>query len=190
MKTWMDLFDNYLSDVSGVTFAAASRALREAAQEFCERTKVWRVAMDPVMTVAGSSIYDFDLTADQELVRFTRVKLGGHDIAGLLHDQEGDRTQGLIALTPREFMLQPAPDPGLKVEITAVLKPSNTARGIEDILYAHHAKAIACGARAKLVEGEPAMIARAEFETAIGRTRIQVATAYGTAPLRTKPSFM
>ena len=198
MKTWMDLYDYYLPDVPGCPYATGAQALRIAAQEFCERTSAWRVTMDPVLTVAGISIYEFDISSNFEVVKVMSAKLDGHPIDSLLHDQVGTPARGIAVLNGREFALQPAPAAGQRLEIVAVLKPSNTSVGIEDFLYAAHARAIAKGAKAELfgmakqgfTDLTAADRARAEFEEAIGRAKTQAAQAYSNAPLRTKPSFL
>lgn len=197
-KLWVQLHDYYLSDVPGCSYVTAANALRMAAQEFCERSKVWRVTMDPVLTVADISIYDFDITTEQEISKIMSVKLDDQPIAMLLHDQAGNGQIGMISLNQREFFLQPVPAAGQSLEIKAVLKPSNESTGIEDFIYAAHAEAIAQGAKARLfgLANQPftnpkaAMDARSAFETAIAQAIIKSAKAYSGAPLRTAPSFM
>jgi hypothetical protein len=198
VKTWADFDSYYLHEVQGCTYLTAANALRMAAQEFCERTKCWRATLDAVPMVTGTSVYDFDLDTEQTLVKLLSAKLDDQDIGLLLHDQDGGTMPGICALSPSEFLIQPTPVTGQEVVIKAVLMPSNSASGIEDDLFAQYARAIAMGAKAILfamayqpfTNPTAAMVARLEFETAIGNTTIRVAKAFSSAPLRVQACFM
>ena len=198
MKTWADIADYYLGDVPGCPIAVAERALRMAAQEFCERTKVWRVNMDAMLTVAGVSAYEFDITTEQEVAKLEAAKLDGQDINILLHDDQDGLKPGVIALNGRELYLQPAPAAGQELALRVTMKPSNTSRGIEDHIYADHARAIAQGAKAELfaMANQPfsnlehAGVQRALFESAITHAKLKAAKSYSAAPLRTDAHFM
>lgn len=199
MKSWIDFYDYYLSNLPGCTFFAAQNALRMAAQEFCDRSKVWRVTMDPVVTVANTSIYDFDITADQEIVKLLSAKLGGQNIAPLAPDQaEMAGTHGILVLNPREFMLLPDPPAGLSLVMKVAFKPSNKSSGVEDWIYTSFAEQIAAGAKARLMAeankqySDPKGSADNQmiFDAGIGSAVIKAAKAYSSAPLRTQASFM
>lgn len=197
-KLWSDLQDYYLNDVPGCSQFTAANALRMAAQEFCARTKAWRVTFSAVNTVSGTSVYSFPITSEQEVAKVISAKLAGQDVFPLLHDQAGGRDFGIITLNELEFMLQPTPAAVQALVIKAVLKPSNASTGIEDHLYAAYARAIARGAKAELfgMVNQPfsnpvgAIANKSAFEDDIGRAKIQVAKAYSSAPLRTTASFM
>lgn len=198
MKLWSDFYDYYLGDVPGCSYAAAVNALRMAAQEFCERAKVWRVIMDPVTTVAGNQVYPFDLTADQEIVKILLAKMDGHDIDLLLYDQLDNARRGMIVLDQRQFHLQPMPATGNILVITAVLKPSNSAPGVDDVIWASYAEGIAFGAKARLFKMkskpyfDPVAAAdnKNDFNEAIGKATIKAAKAFSSAPIRTRAAFM
>jgi hypothetical protein len=198
VKLWFELHDYYLSDVPGCTYAAAANALRMAAQEFCEQTQVWRVTLADVTTLANTPAYNFPVTAEQEVCKLLEAKLGEQRLPLLLHDQLGNNQIGICNVDQRQFQLQPTPAAGLKVSIKAVLKPSNIATGIDDLLYSFHARAIAQGAKAELfaMVNQPfsnpgaAEQARDRFENMMAIAKINAAKGYSSAPLRTQPSFM
>ena len=197
MKTWADFQDDYLFDVAGCSLFLAERAIRHAAREFCEKSLAHRIVLDPVSTVSGISTYDYDPASSLEVVKVLSATLDGQDIDLLLQGVDANE-YGLVGLSPVEFTLQPAPSAGQRVVVTAIVKPSNTASGIEDRLFASHAEAIAQGAKARLYalaeqpfsNMEQAGLNRALFDAAINTARTSAAKGYSRAPLRVAPSFM
>lgn len=197
MKLWDDFYTYYLADVTGCTYFAAVNELRRAAQELCERAKVWRVELDPVRTMAGQSVYDFELTGDQELVKVMEARLNDIELDIII---PGKKPRGFLALQPlnsREFKLFPEPITGLRVDMTAILKPSDTSEGIEDHLYAQYAEKIAYGAKARLFAQpgkpytNPALAAAFEqkFADAVADANWRAEKAYSNAPQRVKAQF-
>lgn len=197
MKTWLDFYDYYLTDLPGCTYFAAANAIRQAAQEFCARSHAWRVTMDPTITIAGISSYEFDIDRTQEIVKVLSAKLGGQDFPVLLYEvDESDR--GILVLNQREFAVQPTPDADLELVLKVIMKPSNTALGVEDFLYAAYAESIAYGAKYRLMEAfdkpysnpRGAIANKQRFDDAIGSARVKAAKSYSSAPLRTRASFL
>ena len=197
MKSWADFQEHYLFDVHGCTYAVAERAVRNAAREFCERTGVLRTSLDPVVTHGAISIYPFDAASQMEVVKVLSASLDGQELALLLPDEAGSGARGLVVLNPAEFLLQPVPATGQKVLVTATLTPSLKATGIDDLVYARHAEAIAQGAKARLYDmaeqpfsnPERAAKARENFEEAVGKCARDASKGYSRAPQRTVPSF-
>lgn len=197
MKAWDTFYDHYLADIDGCTFFAAANELRQAAREFCSRSHAWRVELDPVQTITDVSRYEFDRTAQMEVVKLMSAKLGGQKIEPILYD--ADPTQrGIVALSPMEFELRPAPPAGLVVALVAICQPGQEATGVDDVLYAMYAREIAYGARAKLFAranktySNAALADKFErmFDESIARARTKAAKSYSSAPLRTAASFM
>lgn len=197
MKSWMDFQDVHLSDLPGCTYFAAANALRQAAQEFCRRAQVWRVTLDPVTTVANTSVYDFDITSQFEIIKLNSAKLNGQRINILLEEPMASEA-GILLRSQREFELFPVPAAGLSLVLNCLLQPAESATGIEDYLYAAHARAIATGAKAMLMamNGRPysnpaeAVKKEAQFNEAIAAARLRSAKAYSSAPLRAQGSFL
>lgn len=198
MKLWADLYDYYLAEIPGCSLHMAANQLRMSAQEFCERTKAWRVTLAPVSTIADTSAYDFVITAEHEVFMLESAKLDGQNLDILLNEHIGGCWRGISLVNQREYWLQPAPAAGQVLELKVVLKPSNESTGIEDFLYAAHAETIALGAKARLLalsnqpftSPEAAMMERAKFEERMGRAKIRIAKGNSSAPLRVRPSFM
>jgi hypothetical protein len=198
MKLWPDFYDQYLGDVPGCTYFMAENELRQAAREFCERSQAWRARMEPITTVAGRRLYSFDYNSRYDVCKVIGASLDGQYIHIML---PGDEIQagasGLLALNQRDFELYPTPAGGLTLQISAILKPSMTAQGLDDALYAEYAPAIAQGAKARLfiqanqqyTNPGAAAACRETFDQQVGRATIRAAKAYSRAPLRTRASF-
>lgn len=196
MRTWLDLFDLYLTDVTGCTIKAACDALREAAQIFCERTKVWRSDLDPVLTRPDQQFYEFDTSDEVQVIKVFAVKLAGADVPLYLEAKAGQ--QCIQAISPVQFALYPpAKVKGLKLEFNVALMPTNTASGIEDWVadrYARQlvlgAKSILYGAADKPYSNQGAAIdMRGQFDAAIADVKGEVAAAFSTAPVRVQAQF-
>lgn len=198
MKTWSDFHAYYLNDLADCTFFAAENEIRQAAREFCEKSRAWRVRLDPITTVAGVPRYDFDRTNEMELVQLLRATLNGNTPLDLLPNDVGDTVRGVLALSPREFELRPLPRGGDVLQLTAAMQPSNTAKGLDDVLFSMFADAISLGAKARLLDKDgkpysnPAKAAqyRERFEAKIADAMVKAAKSFSSAALRTRASFM
>lgn len=197
MKTWADFYTFYLADLPGCTSFAAANELRRAAQEFCGRTRVWRVDLDPTITNAKEDTYEFELEDDWLLCKVLAAKLDDADLNILTPSDDLRGATGILPLDQTQFTLFPQPGAKQRVYITAALKPSNEADGVEDYVFDHYAEKIAYGAKARLMMrpnkpySDPAMAERFEekFEQAIADATWNAAKAYSQAPLRTRAKF-
>lgn len=197
MKTLADFHDYYLADITGCTYFAAENELRKAAQEFCEKTKVAVVNMEPVLLFTGVDTYQFDVTKQQVFLQLEQARIDtGEPLKILLRDQPEEQ-RSIQPINDREFKLIPSPSTGQKLYLRASTKPSNTATQLDDDLYDQYAEAIASGAKARLMmqldkpytNVQMAMVHRTEFDYQIGRAQIRVAKSFSNAPLRTTSSF-
>jgi hypothetical protein len=198
MPRLIDAYDQYLNDVPGCTYKTGADALRKAAQVFCEKTRVWRVKLDPYMAIEQVTDYPFDLGPDRELVRLLTAKIDGQDVPVVLPDRQAGMARGVIAKGPFMFSVFPALAAGQRIELTAAIEPSNTATTIDDELFRKHIKIIAQGAKAELfgMAKQPfsdplaAAAARARFDEGVASTISQIAHSFSSAPLRVRGSFM
>lgn len=198
MTPWTQLYDYYLNDVPGCTFTLATRALRMAAQEFCERTRAWKVYLPEQVAVAGQAEYQFAPGLDQRIVRTISAKIDGRDVDLLTPDQARPGAHGIVVHDERRFTVYPALAAGQKIVFYCAVAPSNTATSIDDALYDRYARAIAIGAKAELFgmkrqpfsDADATLDERAKFEVEIMKAITNVAHHSSSAPLRVKGSFM
>ena len=149
MKTWEAFFQDVLPFIeAGIPEPMVERQLLRAAQQFCQKTRAWRVELDPVRTT-GQAAYDIDLPVATELVRIEGATLDGHSIAIWRADSEGC---GQYVYTPdgKSVVFKRAPEADSNLVLDVTLKPGEKAIGIEDSLYDRYLETIALGAIARL----------------------------------------
>jgi hypothetical protein len=186
MKTWALFYPDVLPEIPGVPMPMVDHWLRNAAIEFCERTKAHVVTLDPVNAVADQMGYALPLDANTELVQVVAVKFSGDKLTpkspGFLEKKYDDWESETG--TPEHYtqaatdilLLVPAPDTAETdaIAVRAAIKPGTEATGIHDWLFSQYRKAIGAGALAGLLSmnkpwADPnrALLNQAKFEAAI-----------------------
>ncbi len=151
-------------DVAGAPMPLVEREVRYASIDFCDFTMAWRVPLDEVPIVGGTSEYEFTLPDDSVIA--TVFYLGQDGVRLLpttervLDDDQGawrasdstataaqwfylpDRTKVRLALTPSAAGL---------MGLTVALKPGQTAKTLPDFIFEHHVEALRAGALARLL---------------------------------------
>lgn len=151
MKTFDNFFRDLLPTVPGCPEPVAEHALLRASQRFCELTRAWVRTMEPIFLSNTNDTFDLELEPNSELVRIEWAKMNDREVAIARPGQDMGRTSTYIACDDGTTVFvnpKPAED-GLLV-LRVALKPSNSATGVEDFVYARHAEVIALGARALL----------------------------------------
>lgn len=158
MRAWDTFYPDVLPDVLGCPEPTVDRHLLRAAQDFCVITKIWREDLDPIITAADTALYDLNLPRYAEAVKLVGASLNGRDIgldvadgstASRLAGNRGPvrvRTTDLLTVT-----ILPTPAADLSLVITAILKPSDSATGVEDAIADNYRAIIATGALATLL---------------------------------------
>lgn len=198
MAAFIDAYDHYLNDVPGCTYALGAIALRKAAQAFCEQTRAWRMPLDVILTRAGATEYEYDLSSEHDIVRVLSVKLDGRDLPIVLEGQEEGYGRCFVPRGPFTFSIFPAPAKGQRIEIKAAIRPSNTASSIDRGVYRKYINTIAQGAKAELFGttnqpfSNPAAAANARqmFEDGISKALSDVSTQFSSGRHRVQASFM
>ncbi|WP_225784664.1 hypothetical protein [Xenophilus sp. Marseille-Q4582] len=178
MKPWSTFFPDVLPAVVGLGLPepTVEHQIKRAAQEFCRRTRAWRVTLDAVYTSASGREYDIELEPRSELVRLESAALDGHRIA-VWRDRDG-RGRFVFTSDGRTVAFSEQPGQGQQLVLTASLRPADSATGIEDALAERYSEAIARGAVARL-KGDPILQQSFEGEC----DRIKVALWRGNAPI-------
>jgi len=210
-KSLADFLPEILPQVPGCGDLLAKNAVRNALIEFCERTEVWRVELDPIMVVNGVSDYELDPPDSKSVIwRVMNVSYDGMPIDPKTTDDLDAEKPGWRTETGTPFAyfakdirrtlrLVYTPDADLVngLVIEAALKPSKTATTVEDALFEEYFDDVAEGALAKLfgIENHPwssaakAKYHRDKFDTMISTFSVEGARHGTRAPLRTKPYY-
>lgn len=209
MKPFSDFYRFITPYAPGVASPSMDSALRNAAVEFCERTRVWQEYGPATSVTADVGTYDVDAPFGAEPVKIMSMAYDGRPLSPKTVDeldmqyadwQSDTGTPGMFTqILPTEFMLVPVPaqDGVDLLKYRAAYKPSITADTLPDILLAQYARDMAHGALAQLLlEADapytnPSMAAAyaTMFENKIQEVNIHVAKALGRAPIRARGSF-
>lgn len=163
MKAWAEFYPYTLPELPGVPAPMLDHGLRQAATDFCERSKVYVQRLAAVSAVAGQMAYTLTLPEDTELVEVVEVLYKGKPLEPeapeYLAGQYGDwraktgQPHHYLHRGSDELLLVPAPaeDASSSIVVDAALKPSSTAPGIDDWVFSRWRDAIATGAKARLM---------------------------------------
>jgi hypothetical protein len=185
-KTWDDFVPLAAPHLPGCPLPSIRLYLAQTAADFLARTYLWRQDIDPIYTSPGVSEYDLDAPALVESVLAVYNEdrtLERTDLRYLdpgRRGETGDPKKYWIA-NDRAIGIWPTPDKQEIFNVTAVLKLSRSATGVEDWIYETWADAIVSGAVYRLAitpgkEWSDAALAtfhRGIFEKAIVDARIR-----------------
>ena len=204
---WDDAADLILPDVKDCPWPMAKSRLILAAREFCSRASVWRVALDPILSVAEVADYpDLIESSQMEVVRVLRAYYGGVKLSPLGPGQFFEQLADPVRSGPPEYMtidgsaivLHPAPmDDDVQILVEATFKPSLTSTTFPTPLWNQYGEGIAEGAKARLYKspGKPytdlnmAAVATDAFNVACGKARVRVDRGMTTARSRVRSRF-
>lgn len=194
MKSWADFHRFCHADVSGASVFEVENQLLGAAQDFCERTKVWRVKLDPVYLFPRIREYEVQTPTGSKIVTIAHaVDDMGTDIELLAAGTGGS---GVRFFNETQFEAVPMGARRL-VHFTAVLTPADDATGIDDRLFSQYGRIIGLGAKARLHAQDqrpysaPALAEQEHtaFEREIARIQLKAAKSFSGAALRVTPQF-
>lgn len=205
----MKSFDEFLPDINvyapGCAVPTAYLAIRQAATEFCERTRLWRYADDfditeddaeGINTPYGSVLHEI------ELVQHDGRELGPRTVSWLDAFEKGWRAGALDGQPSYVTQTEPntlriVPFQAGHIDLFVWLKPSGDAEEVPDFLVDQYRETIAHGALGRLlaIPGKPysnPQLATAFIQSWV--SRLDALSAAGTAGqqrgrTRTRASF-
>ena len=204
MKPIDDFLPLILPRAPGCPEPIAFDANRQAAIEFCERTRIWRDTdqfmadeFGYIMAPAQSVIHQIE-EARFDGHRLTAVSV--QDLNERYPDydwttQSGDQPKYITQIHPNTVKIVPAWD-GM-ITMTIQLKPSNDAQELPDFIFDQYARTIADGALAEvlMIPGQPytnpqggAMYSQ-RFQQRLDSLQVQGLKGQQRAPIHTKASF-
>ena len=183
-------------------------AIKRAAIEFCELSRVWRHVPDPQSIIAGESFYDIEAPMGADVVGVLSVKADGvllqaQTITQLDQLVPGWRSPGRVQyfaqLDTEQIMLAPAPDTAAEngLDMVLALRPSASSTTIPKWMMARYGQAIAHGALSRLylmtgkpwADGSLGTLMRDRFMTGVAAAKSDGETGMGTAVIRTTSHY-
>jgi hypothetical protein len=184
--TWDKLYPYVQPYVPGCPEVVIKTHLQEAAAEYCANSEVWRYNLEPSFTSKNTSDYELDVPNRAVLENIMVLMLDGVPMTHVSERHSFPRTDSdgsAVTGTPTQYsVFQDAsirmyPTPLSKHTFTGVLvvKPSLSAKGIEDFIFESHGRSIAAGAIARIAgipnkewsDPDVSMRSQIEFERAM-----------------------
>lgn len=145
--------------------SVAHDAIRDAAIEFCTRTKIWIFVQQPIATIVGEPSYPYELPTETRVVTPMRGTYRGTPLTFLSHDQIASAYAGgdwrsqtgaprIVTMDDTDsFLLVPIPTEAVPdaVQLELALKPSQSAKSYPDWLYEEWRRALEAGALANIL---------------------------------------
>jgi hypothetical protein len=163
MKAWSAFYPDVLPDLPGAPLPMVDHWLRNAAIELCERSKALVADLDLIDAVANQPGYELLMPTGSDLVEITSAWFSGKKItpkSPLYLDSHYEDWTAQVG-TPEHYTQQgmdsvllvpmPSADSAGAIKIKAAIKPSATATGVDDWLYAQFRKALAAGCKAGMM---------------------------------------
>ena len=160
-------YDDFLPEVLQFTpdvpeFVAVN-AIRNAAIEFCERTRYWQTDLDPEIVAAGQASYQIDIPLQTKFVDIVEawyndvllIPKSVEDLTRIYRYTDWRTVQSdpqyLTRQVNEELILVPMPvKSGGQLKIRAALAPTRASTTIDQSIYEQFLEYIAFGARARL----------------------------------------
>lgn len=198
MKNYDVFYPEVLPEVPGCPPALALQAIRNTVIEFCEKSLIHQVTLDPLTLIANITDYDLDSPSkEQRVQKIMRVWFRGAEIQPVAPDDvvtpdvytssipDYTVSKGpTVAYTQKEMgtiSFLPNPDQRYVNAITmrVALVPTRASTSFEDFLFEQWGEFIACGAKARLMlnPGKPytnadaASINQTRYMTALNDAR-------------------
>lgn len=185
MSAWSAFYPWVLTKVKGAPQPLVDQALRDAAREFCLRSRAWEVKSAAVTSNGTTRQRSFVFPADAELVRVERASIGGKPWEILNSDATPDDvdetkqvevyTDTLVVVSKTAYQLWPIPASGKAIVLHLSLRPTMAATQVGDVIYEEYGSPMAQGAVARLkamtgrdwFDADGAVIADAQFEAGV-----------------------
>lgn len=139
-------FESMISDILPLmpecTDNLIIRSLRRASEEFLTKSLVWRVDLDPHVTVAGLAVIELDLPkSDLRVAQLKALSIDKKKVEQASDDTTGTGTFCTLIDFGKSVRITPTPKSTLPVVIRAVLTTTPTSTGLEssvaNFIYEH-----------------------------------------------------
>lgn len=209
LKKWSDFYNDLMPALPGCSKELLDHELRRAAQDFFNRSRAWRVTLDPISLEAG--LADYELIADDRAMSVVRIEEAGYLTSPLKilslpemitrygadwHSRSG-QPEAITQLRPgvATIYATPSADVTDALLLTVAVKPSDSANGIDEDMATRFREELILGAKGRLMlmpkkpwtDGQAGSLAAAQFGDRIDTARSQAERAYGRARVRVKP---
>lgn len=183
-------------------------AIRQTAIRFCRESGFWRKELDGFYTIATDYECELEPPVDSTIADVLLIKVGSNELCPKTQDDlEGMYSDWRTTSgSPRYFFLRdtktavfvPVPDSQYPVRVLVTLKPTQTAHGVDEIIFEEYKEEIKHGAIAHLAQmpdkdwtnPNKAAFSLAQFEAGIDKAKNRAEHGYNKRKtFRVKPHF-
>lgn len=207
----MSTLDSFLPHIRpwapGVPDPTAYKAIRQAAIEFCERTRLWRYeddfdvtieqCNDGIFTPNGAILHDIEVVLfdGRELIPSTTSDLDRHEKGWRTGELGSGLPKYYTQMAPNNLILVPAM--AGHVYLCLRLKPAKDCKDLPDFIAAEYSEVIGWGALSRILtvpgqsysNPELAVFYGNKFSEKLDRLSIKGVTGQQNAPKRSRARF-
>lgn len=199
-----------MPEVIGCPEQIVINAVRNATDEFCKATNIWKYTHDPMASIAGVAEYELDVPSHAQVASVLSVKQGDWMVEGksedwlnsAIHDwqdQESTSSAYYTFETPPVIRLVPYPSATVAndIRVRVSLRPTPNASKTDSALYNEWHEVIAHGAlsRLKAMTDKPwtdlngVAYHKSLFLDQVGKATIQSQRNSARTGMRAQPQF-
>lgn len=157
MAVWASLHPRLVPHVMGCPVPVLDAELRNASQEFFERTRAWREWLPVITMVTGDRTYPLAPPTGSFVVRLEKATKNGNplEVQGamtldkdpLLHTTSDE---GMSSADRASIVMSKDVTAGDIIQVQASLAPTQDSTGIPDALVLHYRDALVAGALSRI----------------------------------------
>lgn len=202
---WQPFVQVYVPDCPK---ALIIEAIRQSCIEFCQYSRFWRKELDGFYTIATNSEYEVTTPTDSTVADILKIKVNKQPLEPKTQDdleviynewrEQNGKPKYFFMRDKANMVLVPIPDAAYHVRLLVSLKPTQTAQGVDQIIFEEYKDAIKHGALAYLMQmaekswSNPnlSVFHDAKFNDAINRAKSRADHGYNLRKrFRTKPVY-
>lgn len=155
---WQPFIQVYVPDCP---MALIVEAVRQACIEFCQESRYWRKELDGFYTVATDAEYELTPPTDSTIADILLIKVNKEPLEPKTQDdleviynewrEQNGKPKYFFMRDKINMVLVPIPDAAYPVRLLVSLKPTQTAQGVDELVFEEHKEAIKFGALAYLM---------------------------------------
>ena len=193
---YSDLLQYVLPELPSVSAPLAELHVRNSVIEFCRRSKVWTVEIDPIDSELSQASYDIDVPMGTVLVDIKAMYFDGDELEptnqGSSNRTGTGQPRTFYQPTPESFDLRPAPSSVAPITMTLAITPSRTSTSLPLWIAEKYHEGIVAGAKSRLmmIQGrtwsnpQQALLYRSVFEAEVAAAQGDAARTFTRMALR------
>lgn len=203
---WQPFVQVYVPDCPQ---ALIVEAVRQSCIEFCQESRFWRKELDAFYTVATDAEYELTPPTDSAIADILVIKVNKEPVEPKTQDdleaiysewrEQNGKPKYFFMRDKTNIVLVPIPDAAYPVRLLVALKPTQTAQGVDLIIFEEHKEAIKFGALAYLMmmpnvawtDQQSSIFYKQQFEEKTNKAKVKAEQGFNLRKsFRVKPNYL